>query len=150
MLAIIIAMSMRYLTGHMHISAGYGARAAYCCIIVDLFELCIVLSIIIRFRFFFFQGTNKLYKQEKNVTKKPHLAAVFDCRTIIVGYYNNIIIIQLPCAYNIDDLFHTGRIDLPGMEKVVYIVCAYYMYTQEVMSRPKGGEGAYNLRISVW
>ena len=26
-------------------------------------------------------------------------------------------------AYNIDDLLQTGRIDLPGMEKVVYIVC---------------------------
>ena len=31
------------------------------------------------------------------------------------------------CAYNIDDLYHTGRIDPPGMEKVVYIVCAYYI-----------------------
>ena len=52
-----------------------------------------------------------------------HLAAVFDCRTIIVGYYNNIIIqLACMCAYNVDDLFHTGRIDLPGMEKVVYIV----------------------------
>ena len=39
-----------------------------------------------------------------------HLAAVFDCRTIIVGYYNNIIIqLACKCAYNIDDLFHTGR-----------------------------------------
>ena len=59
-----------------------------------------------------------------------HLAAVFDCRTIIVGYYNNIIIIQLACtcAYYIDDLFHTGRIDPPRMEKVVYIVCAYTGY----------------------
>ena len=28
-------------------------------------------------------------------------------------------------AYNIDDLFHTGRIDPLGMEKVVYIVCIY-------------------------
>ena len=26
-------------------------------------------------------------------------------------------------AYTINDLFHTGRIDPPGMEKVVYIVC---------------------------
>ena len=26
-------------------------------------------------------------------------------------------------AYNIDDLFHTGRIDLPGMEKIDHIVC---------------------------
>ena len=25
-------------------------------------------------------------------------------------------------AYNIDDLFHTGRIDPPCMEKIVYIV----------------------------
>ena len=33
------------------------------------------------------------------------------------------------CAYNIGDLYHTGRIDPPGMEKVVYIVCAYYTYT---------------------
>ena len=41
----------------------------------------------------------------------------------------NIIIIQLACAYNVDDLYHTGRIDLPGMEKVVYIVYAYYTYT---------------------
>ena len=32
-------------------------------------------------------------------------------------------------AYNIDDLYHTGRIDPPGMEKVVYSVCAYYTYT---------------------
>ena len=64
------------------------------------------------------------------MSQKTHLAAVFDCRTIIVGYYNKIIIFQLACtcAYNIDDLFHTGRIDPPGMEKVVYIVCAYTGY----------------------
>ena len=34
------------------------------------------------------------------------------------------------CAYNIDDLYHTGRIDAPGMEKVVYIVCAYTGYVR--------------------
>ena len=55
------------------------------------------------------------------MSQKTHLAAVFDCRTIIVGYYNVIIIIiviiQLACAYNEDDLYHTGRIDLPGMHK---------------------------------
>ena len=51
-----------------------------------------------------------------------HLAAVFDCRTIIVGYYNNIIQLACTCTYNIDNLFHTGQIDPPGMEKVVYIV----------------------------
>ena len=28
-------------------------------------------------------------------------------------------------AYNIDDLFHTGRIDPPGMVKIVYIVCTF-------------------------
>ena len=26
-------------------------------------------------------------------------------------------------TYNIDDLYHTGQIDPPSMEKVVYIVC---------------------------
>ena len=39
------------------------------------------------------------------------------------------------CAYNIDDLFHTRRIDPPGMEKVVYIVCAYTGYTWLLDSR---------------
>ena len=78
------------------------------------------------FFFFFFQGTNKLSR--KKMARKNHLAAVFDCRTIIVGYYNNNnnIIIELACEYNVDDLYHTGRIDPPGTEKVVYIVCTYY------------------------
>ena len=76
---------------------------------------------------FFFKGPTK---QKKNCHKNTHLAAVFDCRTIIVGFYN--VIIQLACAYNIDDLYHTGRIDPPGMEKVVYIVCAYYAYIHRI------------------
>ena len=63
------------------------------------------------------------------MSQTTHLATVFDCRTVIVGYYNIMIIIQLACAYNIDDLYHTGWIDPPGMEKVVYIVCVYYTYT---------------------
>ena len=70
------------------------------------------------------------------MSQKNHLAAVFDCRTIIVGYYNNIIIqLACTCAYNIDDLFHTGRIDPPGMEKVVYIVCVHQIYTWPLDSR---------------
>ena len=64
------------------------------------------------------------------MSQKTHLVAVFDCRTIIVGYYN---VIQLACAYNVDDLYHTRRIDLPGMEKVVYIVCAYYTYLHRIL-----------------
>ena len=71
---------------------------------------------------FFFKGPTK---QKKKLSQKTYLPAVFDCRTIIVA----IIIIQLACAYNVDDLYHTERIDLPGMEKVVYIVYAYYTYT---------------------
>ena len=37
---------------------------------------------------------------------------------IYISYNNNIII----RAYNVDDLYHTGRIDQPGMVKIVYIV----------------------------
>ena len=59
------------------------------------------------------------------MSRTTHLFAVFDRRTIIVGYYN--VIIQLGCAYNIDDLYHTWRIALPGMEKIVYIVYAYFI-----------------------
>ena len=86
------------------------------------------LSIYLSFFFFFFFSRDQLSR--KKMSQKTHLAAVFYCRTIIVGYYNNIIIIQLACtyAYNIDDLFLTGRINPPGMEKVVYIVCAYTGY----------------------
>ena len=62
--------------------------------------------------FFFFKGPTK----QKKMSQITHLAAVFDYRTIIVGYYNNIIIqLACTCAYNIDDLFHTRRIDPPGM-----------------------------------
>ena len=79
--------------------------------------------------FFFFFSRDQLTKQKKKMSQITHLAAVFDCRTIIVGYYITIIIqLACTCAYNIDDLFHTGRIDPPGMEKVVYIVCAYTGY----------------------
>ena len=39
------------------------------------------------FFFFFFFSRDQLTKQKK-MSQKTHLAAVFDCRTIIVGYYN--------------------------------------------------------------
>ena len=77
------------------------------------------------FIFFFYKGPTK---QKKKCHKKTHPVAVFNCRTIIVGNYN--VIIHLACAYNIDNLYYTGRINPPGMEKVVYIVCAYYTYTE--------------------
>ena len=60
------------------------------------------------------------------MSQKNHLAAAFDCRTIIVSYY---ISFHLACAYNIEDLYHTGRSNQSGMEKSVYIVRAYYKYT---------------------
>ena len=59
------------------------------------------------------------------MSQKTHLVAFFDCIwEYIVGYYN--IVVELGCAYNIDDLYHTGRIIPPGVVKVVYIVCAYH------------------------
>ena len=65
------------------------------------------------------------------MSQNTHLAEVFDCRTIIVGYYNynnnNIIIIKLACAYNKDDLYHSWRIDPPGMVKVVYIDFFFFL-----------------------
>ena len=70
------------------------------------------------FRQFFSKGPTK---QEKNVTKNPHIAAVFDCRSTIVGYYYSTCIFK--CAYNIDDLYHTWQIDPPSRVKVVLIVC---------------------------
>ena len=74
--------------------------------------------------FVFFQGTNKL-SRKKNATEK-HLAAVLECRTILVSYYNNnIIIIQLACAYNTDDLYHTGRINPPGIALSVTNGCKF-------------------------
>ena len=44
--------------------------------------------------------------------------------------YVNLIATYIFCvhiirAYNIDDLYHTGRIDPAGMVKIVYIVCTY-------------------------
>ena len=58
--------------------------------------------------FFFFFSRDQLTKQKK-MSQITHLAAVFDCRTIIVGYYNNIIIqLACTCAYNIDDLSIPG------------------------------------------
>ena len=77
----------------------------------------------------YFFSRDQLTKQKKNVTK-THLVAFFDCRSIIFGYYN--VIIQLGCAYNTDDFYHTERIDPPGMEKVVYIVCAYIKRTPDI------------------
>ena len=41
---------------------------------------------------------------------------------LIATYISGVSIIR---AFNIDDLFHTGRIDPPGMVKIVYIVCTY-------------------------
>ena len=64
------------------------------------------------FFFFFFQGTNEAEK--KLLQKTTYIAAV-----LATG------IIMHTGAYNIDDLYHTGLIDPPGMEKVPYIVCAY-------------------------
>ena len=32
------------------------------------------------------------------------------------------------CAYNIDHLYNTRLIDLPGIVKMVYIICVHYMY----------------------
>ena len=29
------------------------------------------------------------------------------------------------CVYNIDDLYHTWRIDPPGVVKIVYNICTY-------------------------
>ena len=40
--------------------------------------------------------------------------------TLIAMYIAGVRIIH---AYNIDDIYHTGRIDLPGMVKIVYVVC---------------------------
>ena len=62
---------------------------------------------------------------------------------------NNIIIIQLACAYNIDDLYHTGRIDPPGMEKVVYIVCAYYTYVHRIYKRLLDSRKAWAANIAI-
>ena len=45
------------------------------------------LSVVFFFAFFFF-SRNQLSRKKK-LSQKNHLAAVFDCRTIIVGYYNN-------------------------------------------------------------
>ena len=39
---------------------------------------------------------------------------------LIATYISGVHIIR---AYNIDYFFHTGRIDPPGMVKIVYIVC---------------------------
>ena len=80
-------------------------------------------TLFIYLSFFFFYLVTRDQLSRKKMSQITHLAAVFDCRTIIVGYYNNIIIqLACTCAYNIDVLFYTGQIDPPGMEKVVYIV----------------------------
>ena len=56
------------------------------------------------------------------MSQKPHIAAVYGCRTTIVGhYYYSTCIFK--CAYNIDDFYHTCQIDPPSMIKIVLIVC---------------------------
>ena len=61
------------------------------------------------FFFFFFFSRDQLTKQKKNVTKNTPSCSLELLQLAIII----IIIIQLACtcAYNIDDLFHTGRID---------------------------------------
>ena len=44
------------------------------------------------FFLFFFPRDQQTKQKKKKMSQKTHLVAVFDCRTIIVGYYNNIII----------------------------------------------------------
>ena len=77
--------------------------------IIYLFKLFLLFYLVSNF------SRDQLTKQKKKSHKKPHLAAVFDIRTIIV----TIQLALYSCAYNIDDLYHTGRIDPPGMVKVV-------------------------------
>ena len=55
----------------------------------------------------------------------------------------------LACAYNVDDLYHTGRIYLPGMEKVVYIVCAYYTYVHRVCTWLLDSRKAWEANIAI-
>ena len=57
-------------------------------------------------------------------------ASGYRCVTLVITC-----ILLYACAYNIEDLYHTGRIDPPGMVKVVYIVCAY-TYTGYVIVIP--------------
>ena len=83
------------------------------CIIVLL--LCTVLLCRFFCLFFFccccfFQGTNKLSKKKKNtcmLQAKIHLATVCDCKTSWLLYSTH----MYACAYNIDSLYNTGRID---------------------------------------
>ena len=115
----------------------------------ELQTLFIYLFIYLSLFFFYLVTRDQLTKQKKKLSQETHLAAVFDCRTVIVGYYNVIIIIQLACAYNVDDLYHTGRIDLPGMEKVVYIVCAYYTYVHRICTWLLDSRKAWAANIAI-
>ena len=52
-----------------------------------------------------------------------HSIAMFAAYALRDQIYMHIAGVRIIGAYNIDDLFHTRRIDPPGMEKVVFIVC---------------------------
>ena len=76
--------------------------------------------------FFFFQGTDKLSRQNMSRVKL-HLAIVYDCKTIWLLYSTR----MDACAYNIDNLYNTRQIDPPGMVRIVYTLCMHYTYTGE-------------------
>ena len=52
------------------------------------------------------------------------------------------------CFFGIFLRVHAFK-NLYNVQSVIHNVYYYVLY-QELMSRPKGGEGAYNLPISVW
>ena len=69
------------------------------------------------------------------VSQKTHLAAVFDCRTIIVGYYNNIIIIQLASAYKIYRQFLPYWADRSARYGKGRLYCMCVLYLHRIDSR---------------
>ena len=56
-----------------------------------------------------------------------HSIAMFAAHALRESNSHVISGVSIMRAYNIDDLFHTGRIDPPGMVKIVYIG---YMHMQ--------------------
>ena len=55
------------------------------------------------------------------------------------GIAPKVLFIELVCVYNnnIDNPYHTGQNNPPGMEKVVYIVCTYTGYNTWLLDSRK-------------
>ena len=74
------------------------------------------------FKFFFLQGTDTFKKDVARKKKQKNPACYILFMTVELASHNIIALyyVYYACACNIDDFYHIGRIDPPGMVKIVY------------------------------